>query len=201
MGKPKTSKEEVAEIVRLRKSGLSLDGICKLVPRGKTTIYSYIKNVKVDFDLRKTGSIRRAEKDWEKSKITAGNLISRISPQSEILILASLYWAEGSKGDLNLINSDPDLIRIFVSCLKKLGVETEDLLVTARIYEDLSPLKVKSFWAKTLGIPVNLIRGVNILHGKKSGKLKHGMCRVRVKKGAKYFKIIMSVIDLMKSKL
>ena len=118
-----------------------------------------------------------------------------------MLILACLYWGEGNKNELNIINSDPNLIRIFVNCLKKLGVRNEDLLVSARIYEDLDPEKVKSFWAKTLDIDKKLIRSINVLSSKKKGKLKYGMCRVRVRKGARYFKIIMSMIDLIKSNL
>jgi hypothetical protein len=118
-----------------------------------------------------------------------------------MLILACLYWGEGNKTELNLINSDPNLIRVFVNCLKRLGVKDEDLLVSARIYEDLNPEKVKLFWAKTLRIHKDLIRSINVLNGKKLGKLKYGMCRVRVRKGARYFKIIMSVIDLIKSRL
>ena len=201
MGKPKTSKKDIAEIIRLRKRGLSLDSIYKIVPQGKTTIFNYIKNIKVDFDLRKTGSTRKAKRDWDASKITASELVKDISLSGEMLVLACLYWGEGSKNELNIINSDPNLIRIFVNCIKKLGVRNEDLLVSARIYEDLNPEKVKSFWARNLGINEKLIRSINVLPSKKKGKLPYGMCRVRVRKGARYFKIIMSVIDLIKSRL
>ncbi len=201
MGKPKTSEKDIAEIIRLRKSGLSLDSIYKIVPQGKTTIYNYIKGLKVDFDLRKTGSIKKSERDWEASKVMANHLIKNISLEGEILVLACLYWGEGNKTELNIINSDPNLIRIFINCIKKLGVTDEDLLVSVRIYEDLNPKKVIAFWAKHLNFRKELIRSVNVLYGKKLGKLKYGMCRVRVRKGAKYFKIIMSVIDLIKSKL
>ncbi len=201
MGKPKTSEKDIAEIIRLRKSGLSLDSIHKIVPQGKTTIFTYIKDLKVDFNLRGTGSARKAKKDWDESKITASELVKDISLKGEMLILACLYWGEGNKNELSLINSDPNLIRIFVNCLKKLGVKNEDLLVSARIYEDLNPEKVKSFWARNLGIDKSLIRSINVLHGKKIGKLEYGMCRVRVRKSHYYFKLIMSMIDLIKSNL
>jgi transposase len=55
MGKLKTTEKEILEIIKLRRKGLSLDSIHKIIPRGKTTIYSYIKNVKVDFNLKGTG--------------------------------------------------------------------------------------------------------------------------------------------------
>jgi hypothetical protein len=52
-----------------------------------------------------------------------------------------------------------------------------------------------------LNLPVSQIRSVNILKGKKVGKLEYGMCRVRVTKGERHFKLIMSMIDLIKSHL
>lgn len=201
MDKPKTSEKDIAEIIKLRKSGFSLNEIHKRVSQGKTTIFKHIKDVKVDFDLRKTGTARKAKRDWEASKITAKTLIGNITMSGEMLILACLYWGEGNKDELNLINSDPHLIRIFVNCLLRLGINKDDLLMSVRIYEDLDPDKVKSFWAKNLGIKKSLIRSTNILKGKKLGKLKYGMCRVRVRKGAGYFKIIMSMIDLIRSEL
>ncbi len=201
MGKPKTPDEKISEIKNLRKKGLSLDEILKIIPIGRTTLYKYVKDVKTPCDLRKTGSVRKAKRDWNESRITANNLIKNISTEGEILILTSLYWGEGTKNELNIINSDPNLIRVFVNCLKRIGVKKEDLLVSIRIYEDMNLEKVKTFWAKNINIDRSLIKSVNILFGKKRGKLEYGMCRVRVRKGARYFKIIMSMIDLIKSKL
>jgi hypothetical protein len=201
MGKPKTPNEKISEIKTLRKKGLSLDEILKIIPIGRTTLYKYVKDVKAPCDLRKTGSARKAKRDWNESRITASNLIKNISIEGEILILASLYWGEGTKNELNIINSDPNLIRVFVNCLKRIGVKKEDLLVSIRIYEDMNLEKVKTFWAKNIDIDRSLIKSVNILFGKKKGRLEYGMCRVRVRKGARYFKIIMSMIDLIKSRL
>lgn len=48
-------------------------------------------------------------------------------------------------------------------------------------------------------IPLHQISNINILKGKKEGKLKFGMCRIGVKKGGKYFKLIISMINLLKS--
>ncbi len=61
--------------------------------------------------------------------------------------------------------------------------------------------KVKSFWAKIIGIDKKLFKGTDILIGKKNGKLEYGMCRIRVRKAGKHFKLIMSMIDLIKSKI
>ena len=62
-------------------------------------------------------------------------------------------------------------------------------------------MKAKDFWARITRVNVNRISGIETIRGKKQRRLKYGMCRVRIRKGARYFKIIMSMIDLIKSKL
>jgi len=201
MGKPKTSEEDIAEIIRLRKSGLSLDSIHKIVPQGKTTIFTYIKDVKVDFDLRGTGSKNISDNEWKDTKKEAINLLGDFSKQSKLLVLASLYWGEGNKKELNLINSDPELIRVFVNCLGEVGVKNEDLKITLRLFDNININEARTFWSKITGVTFDRILVGEIINGKKIGKLKYGMCRVRVRKSHYYFKLIMNMVDLIKSRL
>ena len=201
MGKPKTSEKDIAEIIKLRKSGLSLDGIRKVVPQGKSTIFRYIKDVKVDFDLRGTGSRNKSKNEWRDTKKVAVDLLGNFSKQSKLLVLASLYWGEGTKSELNLINSDPELIRVFIKCLKEIGVKKEDLKISLRLFNDLDGDTAKAFWSKITGVEKGLISGIELIKGKENGRLKYGMCRVRVRKSHYYFKLIMNMIDLIKSGL
>jgi hypothetical protein len=199
MGKIKTPDNIIGQIIMLRKQGLSLNDIQKLVDVGKTTIFRYLKDVKIKHDIKNTGSFRKCQRDWANSRDIANKKIINIDNIGKMLVLSCLYWGEGNKRELNLINSDPDLIKVFIKCLFELGVKKEELLVSIRIYEDMNKNFVKSFWAKNIGINVNQIKGVDVLVGKKKGKLKYGMCRIRVRKSGKYFKIIISMIDLIKS--
>lgn len=57
------------------------------------------------------------------------------------------------------------------------------------------------YWAQIIGIPSNRILNVNILKGKKRGKLQYGMCRVRVTKGGNYLKLLQSVAKVITEKL
>jgi hypothetical protein len=201
VGKPKTSEKDIAEIIRLRKSGLSLDGIHKIVPQGKTTIFTYIKDVKVDFDLRGTGSKNKSDNEWKYTKSEAVNLLGDFSKQSKLLILASLYWGEGNKKELNLINSDPELVRVFISCLGEIGVNNNDVKISLRLFSDINKSEARIFWSNITGVSFDRVLVGEIIKGKKAGKLKFGMCRVRVRKSHYYFKLIMNMIDLLKSKL
>jgi hypothetical protein len=97
-----------------------------------------------------------------------------------------------------LINSDPLLVKVFVECLRDLGVKDCDFSISLRLYEDLDDRRAIIFWEDVLGLPKYTIKKINYLVGKKKGKLSYGMCRVRVKKSAKYFKLIISMINLIK---
>ncbi|MDO8566375.1 MAG: hypothetical protein Q7S04_04325 [Candidatus Moranbacteria bacterium] len=115
-----------------------------------------------------------------------------------VLFIVALYWAEGGKRDLNLTNSDPDLVRIFIQGLFKLGVKKSDLRINLRLYGDIKESVARAFWAQKLDILPESIRGINWLHGKKEGKLPYGMCRIRVTRSGSYFKMIMSSIEHIK---
>ena len=206
MPKVQVEADVIKKIIELRRTGHSLPEIRKATGKGNSTVFKYIKNVKVlqkyssILKAKQGGSIERAKRDWLQASQHARDLIGHLTERDKLFILACLYWGEGTKKyDLNLNNSDPSLIKVFVECLKVIGVRNEDLRITLRIYEDMDRSKVINFWSKLLSLPKEKILGINILTGKKEGKLKYGMCRVRVTKGAAHFKLIMSMIDLIKS--
>ena len=93
-----------------------------------------------------------------------------------------------------LSNTDPNLIRVFVNCLEDVfKVDKTRLRISARTYEDLDKEKCLDFWSQITGVRKDNFVSVNILAGKKKGKLEHGMCRVRVLKGGDILKKIVAV--------
>lgn len=79
-----------------------------------------------------------------------------------------------------------------------MGVPRSELSFSLRVYADLKRDEVVNYWIKQLNITRAHISSVETIYGKEKGKLKFGMCRVRIKKGAKYFKFIMSIINRIK---
>jgi hypothetical protein len=71
------------------------------------------------------------------------------------------------------------------------------LRISVRIYEDLDREICLDFWSKVVGIEKEKFVNVNILPGKKQGKLLYGMCRVRVTKGAPLLKEIVGINKAM----
>ena len=93
------------------------------------------------------------------------------------------------------------MVRIFIDCLSLLGIKKQDIKFGIKVFSDISVDESKKFWSQVLGISKSSISYVNILEGKKKGKLKYGMCRVRIVKGGPYLKLITSMIDLLKSEM
>jgi len=205
-GKPVT-KSEIKKIEHLRKTGHSLPEICRVLKRRSSTVHRFAKNVIVLPEYasllrqKQGGSKKRAEKFWEESRAMASDLLKGVNQRDKLFILAALYWGEGTKKELNIINSDSALIKVFLSCLRELGVKKDELRLSLRIYDNIDADAAKKYWAGVCGVNKKDILNVNVLAGKKIGKLPYGMCRVRATKSAKHFKLIISMIDFIKSQL
>ena len=204
MKKTRLTQEEIKLIISLRKRGNTLSDIIKIVPKAKSTIHSYIKEVipynkfRSQLAEKRYGTKRKAEREWLFSKNQVKNKIGKISGRDLILIAGMLYWGEGNKNELNLINSDSDLIRVFIKGLLFLGVDRSRIKISLRLFSDIDEKVAKDFWLSKLGLNDCQLGLTEWRDGKKSGKLPYGMCRLRVIKGGLYFKQLISIIDLIK---
>lgn len=199
------SNEIIGKLKELRSKGFSISELMKRFSMPKTSVWHHIKDVEINkyyskiLRSKKASSVNRSLKQWELARSKARDLISSISAKEKIIIASCLYWGEGTKREFSLINSDPTLIKVFLDCIQELGITCDKLRVTLRIYEDIDREKALDYWSRAIGIKKLQISNINILRGKKNGKLKYGMCRIRVAKGAVYFKLIQSVIELIKT--
>lgn len=197
MGKKKTGKGQIKKIINLRQRGYSLPEISRVVRIPKTTVYRYIKDIKIlprylsEWAGKRGGSIKRKRIKEKLAFLEGIKFVGELSKREKILFLCALYWAEGSKKDFSLSNTDPQLVKVFVSMLRETWrLDNSRLRISVRMYEDLDREKCLSYWAYVVGIPKDKFVGVNILSGKKKGKLEYGMCRVRVLKGGDLLKKI-----------
>ena len=205
----KTKADIIKKMIYLRQRGYTITEICKTVNKSKSLVYSYSKNITIASRYHALwkekgsgkGSVSRSLAQWKDARLYIQNHFQEISSIEKILVGACLYWGEGSKKDLSLSNTDPFLIKVFVAALKELGVSKERLRITIRIYQDINREKAKKYWAKIIGIHQSQILNVNVLYGRKKGKLKYGMCRIRVTRGGFIFKILYSIIEFIKLKI
>lgn len=204
-GKPITA-EEIKKIINLRKTGHSLPEIRKVLNRGSSTVFKYINGVKIlpeylsALRYKQGGSKRRANTAWSFARTQARQMIGdSLSKKQRLCIMACLYWGEGNKKELNVINSDPALIKTFMLCLQDIGVRLADIRIGLRIHENINQQKAVQFWSNYLVIDSSHFTQIEVIRsGKKKGKLEFGMCRMRVAKSAPYFKLLMSLIGEIK---
>lgn len=95
-------------------------------------------------------TIRQLEKENIK-------LLGRMDKEVGKLILASLYLGEGAKTHQMLVlgNSDPGVIRLFLSLLKKCyGVDRDRVRCRISYRTDQKIRKLTDFWSREINIPV-----------------------------------------------
>lgn len=204
MGKAKLKEERIMRIVGLRQAGHSLPEIQAITGHSRGTIWKYIKDVAVlpeYADLlraKQGGSQERARKRWSDAALAAEREIGvSLSKRDSLLVLAALYWGEGNKRELNIINCDPLLLRTFLRGLYHLGVTKKDIRFSIRVFGKPHLENTKQYWARTLELTNANYVGCEIVNGNKVGKHKYGMCRIRVSKSERTFKLVMSMIDLI----
>lgn len=201
-----TDKSSIDNIIFLRKHGYSLPEISQKTNIPKTTVYRFIKDVKilpeylVTWAAKRGGSKRRKKLKVEQANFDGKQLVGRLTDKEKLLLFSALYWGEGSKKDFSLSNTDPELIRVFIGILREVfKISNDKLRVSIRIYEDLNRNKCISYWSKILDIPEKEFGNVNVLNGRKKGKLKFGMCRIRLSKGGDLLKRINGINLAVKS--
>ncbi len=200
MGKPRILNEIILKIRGLREKGYSIPEMHRLLKISKATISRYSKGVEILPEFKQRWLDRRnaskiiSERAWEIAEKSALELLPRVDRATLVAVMSSLYWAEGSKNDFSLSNTDPGLIKVFLYCLRNIFyVKDEDLKISIRMYEDLDRNSCIKFWSNIVGFDLENRVSINILKGKKVGKLQYGMCRIRVRKAGLIFKTIFAI--------
>jgi hypothetical protein len=198
------SLENRNKMISLRSEGHSLPEISNLTGIPKTTIFRYIQNVKILPEYQekwagKRGGSRKKKKRLEELALEKGKeVVGVLLMKEKILYMAALYWAEGSQNDFGLSNTDPGLIRLFITFLREVyAISNDRLRIGVRIYEDLDREACLNFWSEVVGIKKEKFVNIDVLTGKKRGKLQYGMRRIRVSKGGDYLKEIAGINKAM----
>ncbi len=186
------NKKTISKIIYWRERGRSFSEIKGKVKVGYGTLSRYCGSIKIlpkfrsRWEQKQKSSATRATLRRNAALKEARSLLRILNSKAWLIVLAALYWAEGTKLDLSFTNTDAAMIHFFVQGLRRVfNVKSEELRITIRTYEDLDKEKCLSYWAKIVGIKKTQVVSVDVLKGKKHGKLKYGQCRVRVRKGGR----------------
>jgi transcriptional regulator with XRE-family HTH domain len=206
MGKPRINDNIIEKLRTLRLAGKSIKEIVKELNLGTGTVSKYCKGLtlnkeaKIILEAKKYPAKRISLEEKVRAEFHAKKIIKDIDPRDIFLIFTALYWGEGTKSELNIINGDPNLVLFFVKGLLSLGIEKERIKISIRYYSTQNKNELTSFWLCLLALDKSNVVGFERVESTShTNKLMHGMCRVRVKKSSYYHKLVTSAIKILSS--
>ena len=101
------------------------------------------------------------EAERRRVKAEAASWVGGIDQRDLMLLGAALYWAEGAKDKpyarrefVALINSDPDVIRLFLRWLDLMAAPEENRRYRLSIHESADLGEAHHYWSGVVGVPV-----------------------------------------------
>lgn len=205
MGKPILSTILQNKIITLRQEGHGIKEIAKKLGIGIGTSNKYCKGVAVTshgkerLKNRKFFSQTVSKELQGNALVYARKKIGKLRKRDLFLLTVALYWGEGTKRELNLINGDPLMIKVFLDGLLSMGINLCSVKINIRYYSHQDKEELAKFWLTHLGLsPANLI-GYEKVDSSGSNKLKYGMCRIRVSKASYFHKVLLQGINCITS--
>ncbi|MGW8332859.1 hypothetical protein ACWGLE_33765 [Streptomyces sp. NPDC055897] len=169
------AKDEPRERARaLRTRGMTYDEIQAELGCSKSSISLWVRDLPKP-EPRYTDEERRAlmneglarlraaqDEQRRETKRAARDGIGRLSERELFMVGVGLYWAEGTKDktyrrteQLQFINSDPDVIKVYLRWLELLGVPRERMRFRVSIHESADVAEAERFWAGLAGVDVS----------------------------------------------
>lgn len=171
-GRPNAKDDLRARARELRLKGLTYDAIRGELGVSKSSISLWVRDLpkpepgaarertRNAARQRWDRELRRREAERRQVKRAAREEVGGLSDREVLLVGAALYWAEGSKDKayarrerVELINSDPDLIRLFLRWLELLGVGRERWRCRVSIHETADLEGALRYWSQVSGVP------------------------------------------------
>lgn len=168
---PHRSEAEIA--CELRRDSWLLREIAEELRVSTKTVHPWCRGIPVPAravhgrSAEQTRAMNRARWDVELARreeerqAVIGRHRSRVGIPDDLmfdLVVATAYWCEGAKSKpwrrsefLQFINSDPDLIRLFVAWLRRRGVGLDRLRLSVNIHESGDLAAATEFWAAVVG--------------------------------------------------
>ncbi|MGW7525627.1 hypothetical protein [Streptomyces sp. NPDC054783] len=109
------------------------------------------------------------DEERQKTKAAAASEIGAMTPRELFMTGVALYWAEGAKDkpydrreNVQFVNSDPGVIRIYLAWLDLLGVERDRLRYRVMIHATGDVEGAKHFRAELVGVDASVFQRTTI---------------------------------------
>ena len=175
--RPKAKDDLRALAVQMRLAGKSYRQILATLPLpvAKSSLSLWLRDIPLTEEQRgvlalrqweavsrRAQSVRAQRVRRQKATISTAREQIQSLAESELFVAGLVaYWAEGSKAkpwrpggeSLTFINSDPDMIRLFLAWLDLLGVSRDRLICRLSIHESADLSEATNYWANLVGLP------------------------------------------------
>ncbi|WP_028810867.1 hypothetical protein [Streptomyces flavidovirens] len=175
--RPNAKDDLRAKARELRLQGLTYDQIQVELGCSKSSISLWVRDLpkpepRFTDEERRTrmnaglAHLRSAQdQERQETKRKARDEVGELSDRELFLVGVGLYWAEGAKDKdyrrsekLQFINSDPNMIRVYLRWLEILGVTRKRMHFRVSIHESANVLDAESFWADLAGVDVSVFQ-------------------------------------------
>jgi hypothetical protein len=200
--RPNAKDDLRAQAVELRRDGTSVPDIATKLKVSKSTAYLWTRHMPLDptpehaVERRRRHMEHMREARWEPHRRVrdaqrasimsdAAASVGGLSDREVTLLGAMAYWCEGAKSKpwrqldrLKFINSDPGLLRIFLTFLELSGRDRATLSYRVHIHETSDAEAAGDWWSNELDVPRELFQRPTIK--------KHKLRTNRINVGADY---------------
>ncbi|WP_020120860.1 terminase gpP N-terminus-related DNA-binding protein [Streptomyces canus] len=141
------------------------------------------------------------DQERQATKAAAEAAVGEMSDRELFFTGVALYWAEGAKDKphrrtevLQFINSDPNVIRLFLRWLEFLGVQRERLTLRVSIHESADVESAEMFWADIAGVDTSAFSKATLKRHnprtvrKNTGPTYHGCLVIYVRQSADLYR-------------
>ncbi|WP_405598673.1 hypothetical protein OG741_16830 [Streptomyces sp. NBC_01410] len=176
------AKDDLREKAReLRLQGMTYDQIQVELGCSKSSISLWVRDLpkperRDPSEQAKLASRKRWEHELairdvarQKTKQEAFDQIGQLSDRELLIAGVTLYWAEGGKDkpyarreSLKFINSDPNVIKLYLRWLDLLQVPRDRLRFAVSIHESADVPAAQQFWAELAGVSPSTFRKPNL---------------------------------------
>jgi hypothetical protein len=168
------------ECRRLRALGLTHDDIAEITGASSASISGWVRDMPREFPGAAERRLRRlqatcARKRAERAKIRAAQIdvaastVGMVTDRELFLVGLTLYWAEGGKSKpwairdhITFVNSDPDVIVVFLGWLDLLGVDRCRLRFHVSIHDTADIPAAEGYWSDLAGVPVETFNRTSV---------------------------------------
>ncbi|WKV79661.1 hypothetical protein HBB06_16720 [Streptomyces sp. SNU607] len=211
--RPRARDDLRAKARELRLQGMTYDQIQVELGCSKSSISLWVRDLpkpkpryteEERLALMNAGLARlRAGQDQERmeTKRIARESMGELSDRELFIAGVTLYWAEGMKDkpysrreSLLFINSDPNVIKVYLNWLALLGVTRERLHLRVSIHESADVTQAEDFWSDLTKVPrVDFMEATLKKHNpkttrKNTGEAYHGCLVIYVTKSAELYR-------------